>query len=74
MEKEGNQTTKKNLIHNIIDELNKNDVLQQFLQPCIDYIKVIVKPYFTIYMISQLIIIVLLLALLYFVIHDKLKK
>lgn len=69
MEKEENILPKKNLIHNIIDELNKNDIPQKCLRPCIDHIKLLVKPYYTAYIISQLIIICLLILILYLMIR-----
>jgi hypothetical protein len=71
MENEENTLPKKNLIHNIIDELNKNDILQKCLRPCTDHIKLLIKPYYTAYIISQLVIICLLILILYLMIRGK---
>lgn len=71
MEKEENILPKKNLIHNIIDELNKNDIPQKCLGPWIDHVKIFIKPYYTVYIISQLIIICLLLLILYLMIRKN---
>jgi hypothetical protein len=46
-----------NLIRNIVDELNVDNLPQKLLLPYIRYIKNEVKPYYTIHIILQLIII-----------------
>lgn len=59
-----NDCPKKTLIHNIIDELNKDNIPQKCLKPVMQYVKDYVKPYFIIHIVIQLIIIGLLIYLL----------
>ena len=74
MQKNEINSQRKNLVYNIIDELNNNDIPKKILQPCVDYITTIIKPYYTIHMICQLVIICLLLVLLYLEIRKEFIK
>ena len=56
---------KKNLIHTILDELNKDNIPLKFVQPYLDYIKNVFKPYYMFHVFLQLIIIVLLVFVVY---------
>jgi hypothetical protein len=56
---------KKSFIHDIVDGLTKDNIPQKILQPCVDYVKEIIKPYYIIHIVIQLIVICLLLLILY---------
>lgn len=56
---------KKNLIHMLIDELNKDDIPMKLLQPYINYIFAVVQPYYIIHIVLQVVIISLLLFVIY---------
>ena len=59
---------KKNLIHTILDELNKDNIPLKLMQPYLDYIKNVFKPYYTFHIFLQIIIIALLMFIVYKVI------
>lgn len=53
------------LINNIISELNNVNVPQKLLLPYVEYIKSAVRPYYTLHIILQITIILLLVFLVF---------
>jgi hypothetical protein len=62
---------KKNLIHMLIDELNKDNLPQKILQPYINHVFQIVQPYYIIHIVLQIVIIALLLFIIYCLCKNK---
>ena len=65
MENGRSDLPKKSFMNEIVDVLTKDNIPQKCLQPCMDYVKEIIKPYYIIHIVIQLIIIGLLLLVLY---------
>lgn len=63
MKKQEKQT--KSLIHDLIDELNKDDIPEKLLKPHIDKATDLLKPYYIFHVTMQIIIIILLLFIIY---------
>lgn len=61
---------KRDILHDILDELKENNRLRDILNPFIDVVKSNVKPYFVMHIFLQ----ILIIALLAFVIYLQLKQ
>jgi predicted PurR-regulated permease PerM len=62
---------KKSLMNNIVDGLNKEQVLQKIVEPVLDYTKNKIKPYYITLIVILLVIVLLLLYILYMMMNKK---
>lgn len=53
------------LVHCIVDELNKENIPQKILRPGLHYVKSILAPYYTLHIVLQLLIVCLLFYIIF---------